>query len=141
MVNDSDETSDKNRLTELLKKATENLYYVSETDAEIEPFIGQSASAVTKDEVLRQTGKSSDAIVEEREFGQIFEKLTKIQDWFGEEEIAKAERFASLRKLLTENLIDLKVFKVGQIELDIYFVGLDKNGKLTGIKTKAVQTG
>ena len=35
---------------------------------------------------------------------------------------------------------DLKVFKVGQIELDIYVVGLDSQGVLTGITTKAVET-
>ena len=132
--------SGKNALAGLLKKATENLYYMSETDAEIIPFIGQPASAVTKDEVLRQTGKSPDTTVEERDFGQIFERLTKIQDWFGEEETATAEKFAALRKLLLENLKDLKVFKVGQIELEIYFVGLDESGKLVGVKTKAVET-
>jgi hypothetical protein len=32
------------------------------------------------------------------------------------------------------------VFKVGRVELDIYVVGLDENGNLMGIKTKAVET-
>jgi hypothetical protein len=66
--------------------------------------------------------------------------LTKIQDWFGEEETATAQKFSALEKLLLENLKDLKVFKIGEIELDIYFVGLDKQGKLAGVKTKAVET-
>lgn len=139
-ITESDAVSGKNTLAELLEKATENLYYVSETDAEIVPFIGRPAASVTKEEVLRQTGKSPDETIEERDFGEIFERLTKIQGWFGEQETANAEKFAALKNLLLENLKDLKVFKVGQIELDVYFVGLDGRGKLTGVKTKAVET-
>ncbi len=140
MMDVSDVISGKNSLAEDLKQATKNLYYISETDAEISPFIGHSAASVTKDEVLRQTKKSPDENVEERDFEQIFERLTKIQDWFGDEETATAKKFAVLRDLLTENLRDLKVFKVGEIELDVYFVGLDEQGKLVGVKTKAVET-
>jgi hypothetical protein len=119
---------------------TKNLYYISETDAEILPFTGQSAASVTKDEVLRQTGRLPGEKIEERDFDQIFERLTKIQDWFGDEETETAEKFAVLRDLLSENLTDLKVFKIGEIELDIFFVGLDEQRRLIGIKTKAVET-
>lgn len=140
LVNESGLFSDKNILADLLKKATKNLYYISETDAEITPFIGRQAAVVTKEEVLRQAKKQSEEKIYERDFEEIFEKLTKIQDWFGEEETTTAEKFMVLKKLLSENLKDLKVFKIGQIELDIYFVGLDKNGNLAGVKTKAVET-
>lgn len=140
MVNESNLISGKNTLAELLKKATENLYYISETDAEIVPFIGRAAQTVTKEEVLRQTGKQPGEKIEERDFYQFFDRLTKIQDWFGEEETAMAEKYTVLKNLLAENLKDLKVFKIGQIELDIYFVGLDEYGKLVGVKTKAVET-
>ena len=140
MVNESNLISGENALAELLKKATGDLYYLSETDAEIVPFIGRPAAAVTKEEVLRQTGEQLDQKIEERDFNQFFDRLTKIQDWYGEEETAVAEKFIALRKLLLDNLKDLKVFKIGQIELDIYFVGLDERGNLTGVKTKAVET-
>jgi hypothetical protein len=66
--------------------------------------------------------------------------LTEIQDWFGDEEKETAQKFARLRELLEKNLRDLKVFKVGKIQLDVYVVGLDAESKLTGIKTKAVET-
>jgi hypothetical protein len=42
--------------------------------------------------------------------------------------------------LLEGNLRDLRVFKVGRIELDIYVVGINSEGILMGIKTKAVET-
>ena len=132
--------SAKNILPERLKKASEGLYYVSETDAEIIPFVGQKAESVSKEEILRQTNNSFDIPVEERSFADIFERLTKIQDWHGEEEIAAAKKFAALKNLLESNLKDLKVYKIGKIELDIYFVGLNAEKILMGIKTRAVET-
>jgi hypothetical protein len=127
-------------LFEKIKKATEGLYYISETDAEILPFAGTKAEAVTAKNLLSQTGNEISAPVEERNFAEFFARLTKIQDWFGDEEKQTAARFAELQKLLEDNLKDLKVFKVGRIEIHIYVVGLDADGNLTGIKTRAVET-
>ncbi len=127
-------------LTQQIKNAAAGLWYISETDAEIFPFTGSKSDAVTKENLLRQIGKPSDAPVEERDFNQMFERFITIQDWFGDEEKATAEKFAALKNVLEKNLTDLKVFKVGRIELDIYFVGLDKEGNLAGFQTKAVET-
>lgn len=127
-------------LTEQIKTASEGLYYISETDAEILPFTGSKADSVTKEEILRQTNNQADENVEEREFGEIFARLTKIQDWFGDEEKVTAEKFYALKNLLEKNLRDLKVFKIGSIDIDIYFVGLDAENNLTGIQTKAIET-
>jgi hypothetical protein len=127
-------------IAELIEKAAEGLYYISETDAEILPFAGSKAESVTKEEFLKQTQNKSDVPVEERNFDDIFQRLTTISDWFGEEEKRKAEKFAELRDLLVKNLKDLKVFVIGKIQVDIYFVGLDAQGNLMGIQTKAVET-
>ena len=128
------------KLTEQIKKAAEGLYYISETDAEIFLFTGAKSDAVTKENLLSQTGNKPEAPVEERNFADFFTRLTKIQDWFGDEEKQTAAKFARLKELLEKNLKDLKVFKVGRIEIDIYVVGLDAQGNLAGIKTKAVET-
>ena len=127
-------------LSEQIKNAAEGLWYISETDAEIFPFTGSKSKEVTKETLLAQIGKPSDAPVEERDFEQMFERFVKIQDWFGDEEKETAAKFAALKELLKKNLTDLKVFKVGRIDLDIYFVGLDKDGNLAGIQTKATET-
>ncbi len=39
-----------------------------------------------------------------------------------------------------KNLRDLKVFKIGKIQIDVYVVGLDAEDNLLGIETKAVET-
>lgn len=137
----SEETkSNRDILPKLIEGAAAGLYYTSETDAEIKAFVGKYAEVVSKEEILKQTENPPDKLIEERKFVDIFERLTKIQDWFGEEETATAARFTALKELLEKNLKDLKVFKIGKIELDVYFVGLNTEGILMGIKTKAVET-
>lgn len=130
----------KNALIKQIQKAVKGLCYTSETDAPVEAFMGTTAAAVTQENLLGQIGKASDSPVEERNFDDFFAPLIELQDWFGDEEKATAAKFAGLRDLLKNNLTDLNVFKIGSIELDIYAVGLDAHGNLTGIKTKAVET-
>ena len=122
-----------------VKKITENLYYISETDAEILPFVGKKAKTTDAKELLNQI-ECATAPVEEKDFNGFFARLTEIQDWFGDEEKATATKFSDLKKLLEENLKNIKVFKVGSVQLDLYVVGLNAQSNLAGIKTKAVET-
>ena len=127
-------------LLKKIKKATENLYYISETDSEILPFLGKPVADISKAEIFNQTGIYDNPNFEERDFAQFFERLIKIQNWFGEQEVETARRFAKLKDLLEQNLVNLKVFKIGSIELDIYVVGKTSENILMGIKTKSVET-
>jgi len=132
--------SGEDKFKEQIRETSEGLYFMSETDAEILPFFGKQAQAVTKEEILSQTESATNAPVEERNFTEFFARLTEIQDWFGDEEKATARKFGELKILLESNLRDLKVFKIGKIQLDVYAVGLNAENNLLGIKTKAVET-
>jgi hypothetical protein len=134
------ENSARNNLAKRIKSATKDLYYISETDSEVSPFTGNTAESVSKEVLLSQTGNAADSAIEERNFEEFFERLSEIQDWFGDEEKQTARKFLDLKELFKKELRDLKVFKVGKIELDIYVVGLDSENVLTGIKMKAVET-
>ena len=128
------------QFAEQIKRLSEGLYYISETDAPILPFTGNKAEAVTKDEILRQTQSTAGTAVEERNFAETFARLTQIQDWFGDEEKESAAKFDKLKSFLEQNLKDLKMFKIGTVQIKIYFVGLNADGNLTGIRTEAVET-
>lgn len=134
------ETPMQKSFVEKVAELSEGLYYISETDAEIEPFDGTKAAAVTIEELLRQTNSAPDAPVEEREFAETFARFTKIEDWFDDEAKSVAAKFSALQNFLEETLKYLKVFKIGKIQIDVYFVGLDAESNLKGIKTKAVET-
>ena len=127
-------------LVEQIKNYAAGLCYISETDAEILPFTGEETESVSSNVILTQTKNDFDSPIEENHFAEFFARLTEIQDWFGDEEKKAAERYLLLKELLEKNLRNLKVFKVGKIQLDIYVVGLDAENRLLGIKTKAVET-
>jgi len=131
------------RESELFHKielACDGLIYISETDAPFLAFGGQPADAVTANVILQQTGLAADAPVEERDFAEFFARLTTIRDWYREPEKARAQKFLELQKLLEGDLRELKVFRTGHIQLDIFAVGIDKEGCLMGVSTKAVET-
>lgn len=130
----------KNDITQQIKAAAGNLYYMSETDAEILLFVGKQAKAVTIEELRNQTETAPDFLIEEKNFSEFFAPLTTMQDWFGDEEKAAAEKFTDLKNLLEANLRNLSAFKIGKIQIDIYVVGLDARNNLIGIQTKAVET-
>lgn len=130
----------KSDLEKQIEETVEGLYYLSETDAEILSFVGRKAETVGKDVILNHTKNAADAPVEERDFTQFFERLTTIQDWFGDEETETANKYILLKELLENNLRDLKVFKIGKIQINIYAVGLDAENNLMGIQTKAIET-
>ncbi len=140
MKNFQETNRGKNNLPARIKKITDNLTYTSETDADIVPFVGKKAEATKAQELLKQIENANNPPVEEKGFAEFFARLTEIQDWFGDEEKTTARRFAELKNLLEQNLKDLKVFKIGKVEIDIFVVGLDEENKLTGMQTKAVET-
>ncbi|MCS6873696.1 MAG: nuclease A inhibitor family protein [Pyrinomonadaceae bacterium] len=122
-----------------MKSMTEGLYYMSETDAEILAFKGGIVDRLDKESFAKSTALRSEEI-EERDFEKFFERLTKVQDWFGEEERKNAERFKKLRDFMKNHLRDLRVFRVGKIEIEIYVVGIDSKGRIYGFRTQAVET-
>lgn len=125
---------------EALGQAIQGLSYLSETDAVIQSFVGKTADSVNKETLLNQINQRVDAQIIEESFEDFFIKLTTTQGWFGEEERKMTEKFVKLQELLQQNLKDLKVFKIGKSEIDIYVVGLDSENVLTGIQTTAVET-
>lgn len=129
-----------NEIFEGIKSLCSGLYYMSETDAEILPFVGGKVKKLTMEKFAEEIGVTDHSKIEERDFDSFFKRLVEIKDWFGEEEKKMAKRFSELRDFLIQNLSDLRVFRIGRIEIDIYVVGIDRAGKIVGFKTKTVET-
>ena len=127
-------------LDDALTAACEGLIYMSEIDAPVMPFRGTVVDDVTGETILHQTNSNADTPVEEITFEMFFGKLTTIREWYGEPEKVKAQKFLELQTLLEENLRNRKVFRLGKVQLAVYAVGIDKDGRLIGITTNAVET-
>ena len=127
-------------MAKTLASLTKDLIYISETDAPINAVKFRKVSSVSKSEVLSATGNGQTAPVEIVDAEKFFERLTTMRDWFGPRETEMARGFAELKNRIDEELTNVKVFKIGKIEMDIYVVGLDRDGNLAGIKTRAIET-
>ncbi len=127
-------------LSELLATACDGLIYISEMDADVTPFQGSAAEKITVKTILQQAKLPDDLPVSELSLDAFFGRLTEIRDWYGDVEKLRAKKFSELQKLLGENLSDPNVFRVGRVQVDIFAVGIDRDGRLAGVTTKAVET-
>jgi hypothetical protein len=128
----------KNILPELLT----DLYYPSESDEPIEfffteenyilPIIGNDFRMLLK--------LAEDIIIEPLDIEQFWNSVTEINDWYGEEQIAKTKQFEKLKNTLFEHLENVQGFRVGEIEIDVYLFGNNSDGEIEGIKTMLVET-
>ena len=123
-----------------LRRACDGLVYVSETDSEVEPLFGGRAKSSSSADVLSAIGVSDLRHVTETDFNKFFERWTVEKEWFDASQKKIAKRFQALKHLLERELTDLKVFRVGKIRVTIYVLGLDKDWKVAGVKTSAIET-
>jgi len=129
-----------NEIFRAIESACQGLIYISETDAPILPFTSGRVDVVNAEIVRKNTNAQKGVLIEERTFDEFFDRLTMIRDWYGERETQQAKKFLELKQTLEEYLRDLKIFRIGSRRIDIFVAGLDPEGNLTGVTTKAVET-
>jgi Nuclease A inhibitor-like protein len=124
-----------------LRKVTEGLLYQSESDEPFETFswerIGKSLG---KEAILQASGNDPSTPTNEVPVDQFFADLTTPEDRHTEEEKAVAAKYRTLLGTLKGALSELRVFKIGEVNVSIYIVGKTASGRWTGVKTKAVET-
>src|SRR3954467_3292251 len=117
-----------------LKGATKGLLYMSETDAPFQTFAWKHGEGALTDKKVLELSK--------HELGTKIEKV-KLDEFLGdyaEGGDEDAEKYKNLLRVINEHLSDVRVFKVGQVNLDIYIVGRTRQGDWVGLQTKAVET-
>jgi hypothetical protein len=127
------------RLLLSLEVACQGLAFISETDSDLEPFLAGEVASRSPASYLEALQIDNEP-VEEVPFDDFFARLTTERDWHRELDKKRVLQFSKLRKMLENHLDDLRVIRVGRIKIDIYIVGVDSNGRLAGVKTKAIET-
>ena len=128
-----------NLLSEL-KEATKDLLFMSESDYPFEVFRWDKAQEVARDFLRKEAGKGMDDTVEEKSVDEFFKQAVSIQDWHGKEEKATAQKYQALVKLLKERLTNLKVYRVGSVNITVFILGKDQGGDWVGLATQVVET-
>lgn len=123
-----------------LKQATQNLQWMSESEAPFEIVTWDcKPDRFDEQKLLQLTDHSEDSPIETVEFDQFFAVPTQVQAWQSEDEIAIAHQYQTLTDVLKQHLQNLKVYRVGEVELDVYILG-NTDDTIAGLSTKAIET-
>jgi hypothetical protein len=122
-----------------IERACRQLVYVSEIDSEIEPFRGPKVSG-TDPEEFRQAADIDGAEIEQGDLPEFTERLTQTRDWHSIRDAQNAKGFEKLFRVLKKELTNIRLYRVGQTNVQIYIVGTDKKGRMRGIRMSAVET-
>jgi hypothetical protein len=135
--------SESGGIRERLEKAAEGLTYTSESDRPFEPFAlpgGGAGWPYGVEEFARRIGAPADAPMQEQSLYPLFAPHIERTDPYDTRTQALRPRYEALRALLAAELRDVRVFRIGRIEIDCYAVGEDGAGNLAGVHTVAVET-
>ncbi len=124
-----------------LAKASSGLLMPSETDAPFEPIAwGPTSGALDEAAVRKLAGAPSGAPVETTTLDDLFRDAAQPKTWQDAQEKAQAKRFQDLAHLLKSSLTDLRVYRVGETNIEVFIVGKDARGHWSGLKTQVVET-
>ncbi len=126
-------------IVEKLKEASTGLLMMSESDYPFEVVQWESAAPATQEKILQLTG-SQDLPVEVVDLDYLFRNCAFEQEWHNELQKKDVKKFQTLIQTLKDNLSDISVYRVGKINIDAYIIGQTKDGDLTGVATKLVET-
>ncbi|MCC3600091.1 MULTISPECIES: nuclease A inhibitor family protein [unclassified Microcoleus] len=123
-----------------LKQASEGLLFLSESDAPFEVVNWSAQGQLTPAKLLQLTEHSPDESIESVSIDDFFAMATQAEDWHNEEERETVQRFQNLVSVLKQNLSQLQVYRVGNISIDAYIVGVTPGGDWAGLSTQVVET-
>ena len=121
-------------------EATEGLLFMSETDAPFEIGIVSQSADLSDDSLRRITGKNPDALVEQRALSDFFRASMKEHEGQNETGRASTARFRKLYSLLESELSDVRVFRIGEINIAALIVGRTPSGNFVTLRTDLVET-
>jgi hypothetical protein len=125
-------------LLDELTRRTEGLLLPSEGDAPI--TVALLPQAPSPEALRAASGVAGDASVEELPLAALFSDLERTHPSQDEQEAAEARRFQELHTLLRERLQETRVYRVGAVEITVWIVGRDEQGRWVGLRSQATET-
>ena len=121
-----------------LEELTDGLLFMSESDEELEYVeLNKERSQLwppkTADLFLKLIDKQPETPVEEVAIEQFFEELIP-----GNED--REDQVRALHEAFTTELVNVRCYRVGEIEIEIYLIGQDASGRALGLQTLSVET-
>ena len=125
-----------------INSLSQDLVRMSESDYPFDTFTwsNQEVEEVNTQNLLQKTHHSLDAPVKVIDMEKFFQQATDEKDWYDWEERETAKKYQALVETLKQNLNNIQVYKIGEVEIDVYIVGQLTSGDWFALSTKAVET-
>lgn len=128
-------------LVKALEDAIVGLQWMSESDFPFTVVYWQpEAPSLTLEQLRQLAHQPPEANVETDDLETFFAVTTQVQAWHDPNTVASMKRYQALVHLLKQQLHELRVYRIGNIELDLYIIGKTATGAFAGLATKAVET-
>ncbi len=129
-------------LVNVFREAVWDLLFMSEIDAPFEVILWDKTpdGEITVGALLKFTGHKGDEYIEETKLETLFSTPTMDQDWHSPEDKKRVMRFRALQECIIANLKELKVFRVGRINIEVFILGRTPSGNILCVSTKQLQT-
>jgi Nuclease A inhibitor-like protein len=125
---------------EVLEALATGLSWMSESDYPFEVALLPEFEPPIASTLLQLMGHDGDCPVEEMTVQNFFAPAIEEQDWYEEAEKETMHRFQTLLQWLEEHLSEVQVYRVGEIEIDVYIVGKTESGDWINLSTKSIET-
>jgi hypothetical protein len=131
--------SDEEIMSELAR-AAEGLWYMSESDYPLETVSLEGADEPTPERLRELAGAGAEASVETRSLEEFFRRDGVRMHAEGSVEAARPASFDGVIRALRENLSDIKVYRIGEVNIPVYILGRSARGNWLGLSTRVVET-
>lgn len=123
-----------------LQQATAGLLMMSESDYPFDVVRWEQADEITPDALRRIAALPPDAAVVTESLDDFLRAAMTEHEGQSAEARASAQDFRRLVQRLKTNLQDVRVYKVGTINLPVYIMGRTPSGNWLGLSTRIVET-
>lgn len=123
-----------------LGRAAAGLLFPSESDAPLTPYRWAGAGEPTPAALREALALAPETPVETVTARDFFAGVTEAPEGASAEERAQAARFHALVELLSGALADLRVYRVGAVDVDAFVLGRHPSGAWLGLRTHLVET-
>ncbi len=123
-------------ILEELRRAADGLWYMSESDYPLEVVRVEGAEEPSHERLREAAGAERDAPVETRRLEEFFRDSAAVRA--GERPTAAS--FEGVLRALRENLTDLRVYRIGSVNIAVYVLGRGASGDWLGLRTRVVET-
>ena len=123
-----------------IAKATDGLWFSSEADYPLEPFVWTDTAPFSPEALYKLTTLPPSTPVTKVDVDDFFAPMLNPASGDTPKARERRTRYRKLVRLLRQNFSDLAVYKLGTIEMPTFIVGRLADGTVAGLRTTVVQT-